>query len=113
MSVLSTTDFGLAGAVIKSDSLDIPIIARDFEEGLNGFVMYTKKHYERYLTVEFRNKSVYITFLDGLTEVNGGLVTVDGIDYYLKDISPPENIGEAGGAWIGAMWICNMTLMRE
>lgn len=113
MSTLSTTAFKMTDAVIKSDSLDIPVIMQTFEEGLNGFVIYAKMHYERSLVVEFRTKTAYTTFLTGLTEANGGLVTVDSVDYYLKDISLNENWGNAGGAWEGANWTCSMTLVRE
>jgi len=112
-TTIDINDFSPTGVAVISDSLDVPVIMEDLTEGLNGFVIYAKKHFERTLIVQFRSKTAYTAFLNGLTETDGGQVNFDSKTYYLKPMSLTENWGEAGGQWSGAAWTYNITLVRE
>jgi hypothetical protein len=89
------------GAVIISDSKDIPILITDIN-GLNGSIGFLFESYERHLTIEFRSPSALNTMYSNIFTGNGVINFNDGSytrDYLVRSLIPSGYFDSVPPVW--------------
>ena len=90
------------GAVIISDSKDVPNFVTDIAQGINGSIAFIFKSYERRLTVEFRSPSALNTMYSNIYTGNGEIEFNDGsFDryYIVKSLNMMEYFDSVPPVW--------------
>lgn len=89
----------------------MPQMAVNYQQALNGDIVYTKLSYERLITFQIRGRTARDAFYAAITSDGTGLVTIDSVDYYLK---APLSLNENwGGDFEAGVWTYSMTLAKK
>ena len=95
------------GAVVITDSKEIPNFVTDIAQGLNGSIGFIFKSYERQIVVEFRSQASLDSFR-ALVVSNNAEIEYDSQTYLIKDISLIEHFDS-----VPPVWTYSITLYRD
>ena len=95
------------GAVVITDSQEIPNFVTDIAQGLNGSIGFIFKSYERQIVVEFRSQTSLNNFLSSVAS-NNAEIQYDSQTYLVKNISLVEHFDSKL-----PVWTYSITLYRD